>query len=409
VSLGAPSWNANIFSPAISTLQVSGPSLSPAEAEAVETVKAFPSGLSWIDVAVLVWLTGAAVVVLRLLVGTFISIVIVRRARPAGPDLKRLIGLLADETETNRSVRLLVSRSVSVPFAAGVFRTAIVLPESAERWTQEYARMVLLHELAHIKRRDIVWAVAGSLVCAIHWFNPLVWIIRKKLLIEAEKTCDDYVLHAGTGQALYAEHLLSVARSAGGLRLIYPLGAGMARKTQLEGRLMSVLSKRVRSIGTGRWLMAAVMILAAAVVIPLACLNVAVNASDSFAQASGDENTKTASDEQLPSVDEFVPVEIYPQMIKEMKPEYPQAAKDSGVAGTVWVQALVDKKGKVRKVKLAKSSGHKELDESALKAAWGNEFSPAMQNDKPVAVWVTYKVGFSLATKDTTAVKDTTE
>jgi protein TonB len=101
-------------------------------------------------------------------------------------------------------------------------------------------------------------------------------------------------------------------------------------------------------------------------------------------------------DEYLPPPDEFVPVEIYPEMIYQETPEYPRLAKQAGLEGTVWVKALVDKEGNVRDAQVAKSCGTQSLDEAAVKAAFKNKFKPGIQNGRPVACWVTYKVDFRL-------------
>lgn len=115
--------------------------------------------------------------------------------------------------------------------------------------------------------------------------------------------------------------------------------------------------------------------------------------------SSGDDKNivvDIGEDEFLPPPDEFVPVEIYPEMIYQEQPEYPRLAKQAGITGVVWVKALVDKEGNVRDAILGKSSGTASLDEAAVKAAFKNKFKPGVQNGHPVAVWVTYKVEFEL-------------
>lgn len=101
-------------------------------------------------------------------------------------------------------------------------------------------------------------------------------------------------------------------------------------------------------------------------------------------------------DDYLPAPDEFVPVEIMPEMIDYNKPEYPRLAKQAGITGTVWVKALVNKDGKVVRAMVAKSSGTQSLDEAAVAAASDNVFKPGIQNGRPVNVWVSYKVEFTL-------------
>lgn len=100
-----------------------------------------------------------------------------------------------------------------------------------------------------------------------------------------------------------------------------------------------------------------------------------------------------------PSLFDFVPVEVYPEMTYEQPPVYPKEAKDDGIQGIVWVKALVDEDGAVAKAIVGKSSGHKSLDKAALAAAEKCQYKPALQNGKPTAVWVTYKVDFTLDEK----------
>ncbi|KAA3631531.1 MAG: energy transducer TonB [Calditrichaeota bacterium] len=114
------------------------------------------------------------------------------------------------------------------------------------------------------------------------------------------------------------------------------------------------------------------------------------------AEGDGDIVVDISDDDYLPSPDEFIPVEIYPEMIYQEKPEYPRLAKQAGITGVVWVKALVDREGNVQKAQVGKSSGTGSLDEAAVNAAYKNKFKPGIQNGRPIAVWITYKVNFEL-------------
>jgi TonB family protein len=105
---------------------------------------------------------------------------------------------------------------------------------------------------------------------------------------------------------------------------------------------------------------------------------------------------KTNDIDFFPEPDEFVPVEVPPEMIYEEIPEYPRLAKDLGWEGTVWVKALVDILGDVRNAMVFKSSGYNLLDQAAVEAAYKCKFKPAIQNGRPVSVWVTYSVEFAI-------------
>lgn len=111
------------------------------------------------------------------------------------------------------------------------------------------------------------------------------------------------------------------------------------------------------------------------------------------------EDTKKQLPKGLPSEDEFVPVQAMPELLKEATPVYPKEAVEKGIAGKVIIKALIDTNGDAVKVKIGKSSGVEMLDESAVEAAKKNKYKPAMKDGKPVAVWITYAVTFTLDDK----------
>jgi beta-lactamase regulating signal transducer with metallopeptidase domain len=137
-------------------------------------------------------------------------------------------------------VRLLRTRARVTPMALGIGSPAIVIPETADTWALERRRAVLLHELAHIERHDCLTQTLASLTCAIYWIHPGAWWAAKRLQVEREFACDDRVLGLGAGARDYAGHLLEIAYSLGSGRTP-SLAVGMARRGQLEGRLLAVL------------------------------------------------------------------------------------------------------------------------------------------------------------------------
>jgi protein TonB len=101
-------------------------------------------------------------------------------------------------------------------------------------------------------------------------------------------------------------------------------------------------------------------------------------------------------EDYIPAPDEFVAVEVEPEQINNPPLEYPKMAKSAGLEGVVFVQALVNEKGEVQDVRVAKSSGVTSLDEAALSQARQIKYKPAIQNGRPIKVWVAYKVEFTL-------------
>ncbi|MBU0982736.1 MAG: energy transducer TonB [candidate division Zixibacteria bacterium] len=100
--------------------------------------------------------------------------------------------------------------------------------------------------------------------------------------------------------------------------------------------------------------------------------------------------------ETFPEIDDYISVDQIPQLVYKAIPEYPRLARQAGIEGKTWVKALVDREGKVREVRLGKSSGNDSLDEAALEATRKCRFRPAIRANRPVAVWVTYPVVFRL-------------
>jgi len=117
------------------------------------------------------------------------------------------------------------------------------------------------------------------------------------------------------------------------------------------------------------------------------------------AASSGNEGDSVVVDipleEYFPTADEFVAVEEMPVEIRHEDPIYPEMAELTEKSGIVWVQALVDKEGRVRDARVLKPSGtNVGFEEAALEAAYKNLYRPAIQNGSPVPVWVSYKVEF---------------
>jgi len=96
-----------------------------------------------------------------------------------------------------------------------------------------------------------------------------------------------------------------------------------------------------------------------------------------------------------PGMDEFVPVEKPPQVVKKITPKYPDMASRAGLEGTVWVKILVDKDGKPKKAVVVKSTTE-IFNDAAVEAAMQFVFTPAYMNNGPVKVWVAIPFKFRL-------------
>ena len=192
----------------------------------------------WLTVAILFagWLTYGAMSVSR----------IIRRSRPLeSQDWTNPLWEVADRLELEKAPRLVRSEDAKMPFACGLLHPTIVLPAECDSWTLDRRRAVLLHELAHVRRRDLVGHTIGRFACALYWFHPLVWTAAKRLRSESERACDDLALNCGARASDYAEHLLDIVT---GVRhhATPAVALAMARRKEFEGRMLAILDPELR-------------------------------------------------------------------------------------------------------------------------------------------------------------------
>ena len=202
--------------------------------------------LSGMSIVLAVWAAVLLAIVLTLAWAGFTVRRIVKHARPLDSQ-DWLIPLfeVSDRLGLEEPPRLLQSTHTKMPFACGLMQATIVLPAEAESWSLDRRHAVLLHELAHVRRRDLVGHTLGRLVCAVYWFHPLVWTAAKRLRSESERACDDLALACGARATDYAEHLLDIVTSVRGDST--PLVAlAMARRKEFEGRMLAILDPELR-------------------------------------------------------------------------------------------------------------------------------------------------------------------
>lgn len=184
---------------------------------------------------------------------------------------RHLLEDCADRLEIDDRVRLYRSREQTMPMAFGLTRPAILIPDSAAEWSADRREAVLLHELAHVGRHDCLTQLLASVACALYWPHPAIWWAAKRLRVERELACDDRVIAAGTEPRDYAGHLLDIAYTLGAGRSP-ALAVSMARRGQLEGRMLAVLDAARNRAIPGIRARATGAIAATALLVPLSAI-----------------------------------------------------------------------------------------------------------------------------------------
>ncbi len=178
-------------------------------------------------------------------------------------DAARRLGL-------RRRITVLHNGTIAAPITWGIFWPVILLPRWFEQLPVKRCQAVLHHELSHVQRHDFVIRVLAELVCALLWFQPLAWTIRRQLREEQERACDDCVLAMGEKASSYARLLLEWQDQ---LPRRDPLIAvGVAQRSSLERRLHAILDQRLKRDPMRMPTVLTVGLLALSLALPLAAL-----------------------------------------------------------------------------------------------------------------------------------------
>ena len=230
------------------------------------TETAAPSMLTWRETLLAIWTIGFLVVIAGLLAGLGRLLVMTRRCRPIQSSVWREHASSLSAQLGLPTVAILESHARTPLLTWGLVRPRIIVPAGAGLWTVARIEAVLAHELAHIARRDWALQIAAQSVCALNWFNPLMWMACRRLRDESEQACDDAVLLRGVNPADYASHLLAVARQvlAGGNR--WASAPAIVNSSSLERRIAAMLnaSRRRESLTLGAGMLTLLTVFAVA-------------------------------------------------------------------------------------------------------------------------------------------------
>jgi TonB family protein len=301
-----------------------------------------------------IWAAGASIVLLRLTAGILAAARITRSANNIGG--------------------VLYSDRAATPMTWGFLRPAVILPAYAIDWSASERDLVIRHEQAHIARHDWLWQIMASLLTAVFWFHPLLWLASMQLRREAEGAVDDCILANGIAPSDYAGRLLDVARHLHYFKTpaaVLP----MIRKPELETRIRAILDPSRRRTNAGLLVRCAIALAAVALILPIA-----VTRQKVYAQG------------QVYKIGNGVsqPVVLYKQ-----EPEYTPEAKDEKIEGSVWLKLEITAAGHAENIHVMKSLDP-GLDANAITAVSNWRFKPGMKDGQPVAVYASIEINFHL-------------
>ncbi len=225
------------------------------------------------QIGITVWIGGAAIGLLFMLLGALrLAWVAIRSEPVTDPRWIEMAERVRQSLGFRRPVRLLQNQSSHFLGTWGILVPRVLLPFNANQWSDDRAWMVLGHELAHIKRHDWVVQVLAEAARAIYWFNPVFWLAYGRLRRESEHACDDAVIRMGAAGTQYAEELLELART---LRSENPMRSpilAMAQPSHLERRLVALLDPALNRLAATPWSVIVVALVAIGLTLPLAAV-----------------------------------------------------------------------------------------------------------------------------------------
>lgn len=202
------------------------------------------AGIEWTSVRLATWATGAAMLLLAASISFARTL---RRYRmtsvPVNDEWLSEIAAAARDVSLSRAPLVWCSAEVPSPAVTGLWRPVLLLPASlATQFTAAEARLILRHELMHLKRRDLPLNALLCVLMALHWFNPLLWLAFWKVRADREAACDAQVLDNAPPQRRieYGHALLKAESAFAPLRLSLGFVGLFQRGSMLRHRIQSI-------------------------------------------------------------------------------------------------------------------------------------------------------------------------
>ncbi|MBD5481454.1 MAG: M56 family metallopeptidase [Lachnospiraceae bacterium] len=250
--------------------------------------------ISVLDIIVFVWALGSLLFISVHLISYFhYKHQILKKGRIVkDKDILCPMIRLKRELHIGCTVSVIEHPEAASPMMIGFFKHILVLPK--EQYNSEELFFILKHELIHLKRRDLWFKLLFIVANAVHWFNPLVWIMQKQAAVDMELSCDEWVTK-GTDydtRKAYTETLLSTLhkKTAKKTGLTTEFYGG---KQIMKKRFKNVLTKKGKKNGVD--VLICSTILAVSLGTLVGCSLIKGNVEDNGYHANGDEN-----DGQLP-------------------------------------------------------------------------------------------------------------
>ncbi len=249
--------------------------------------------IAWSSMLAVVWLSGVMLTGAWVLASHLrLRALIQTQARPASEEVRSTLTWSRKRMGLNGQVSVLQVTGLPTMALWGWLTPRVLVPHDVtERYSQAEMRGMLLHELAHLRRRDGLWIWLGLAVCALHWFNPLAWLCLRRYLADRELECDRAALdHLPEPDRLTYGHAL-LKTLAGNTGWSFATCTPFARSTatnELKHRI-TMIAQPLNS----RWGRAAALL-----TVPLLALGTLTTAADEEGKKPATEEGKASAERE---------------------------------------------------------------------------------------------------------------
>ncbi len=322
--------------------------------------------LSWPEALLAVIALGAAFRLIRLAHG----MVRLGRLRQTAEPMPHAHG----DLQASLGVHAAIYRSelISCPVTFGWRRPVVLLPPECVE-----DRLVVCHELLHVRRRDWLWACFEQTALALFWFHPAVWWLVSRIQLNREQTVDAQVVEMLGARERYIGTLVRFAsrRMPAPPMPVNPFLKKRHLRRRVDALLKEVTMTKSRTIFT-----AATLALAVTSTVWISIQALPLQAAPQDKEAPKRIRVDRATQSK--------------NLIHKVTPVYPMDAKAAGIQGTVTLKADIGKDGKVQDLQV--ESGDDSLAQSALTAVRQWIYKPTLLNGEPIEVETTIVVNYTL-------------
>ncbi len=360
--------------------------------------------LSWQGILFLLWLSGMALILIISVFSIFKLYLTVHNAREINPkDLA-----LPEKT------KIYVGRKIKSPLVFGWLKPKIILPFNWDTLEEGIQQTILLHEINHIRDKDLYLNGLKILSLMIHFLNPLNWILIHYLELFTELACDDRtIIESGIGRNEYGSLILQSAEAMS-LPVYLSAEKDFSKAFRLlKQRLLYQLNRKEDSkMKSSRKLnrVLAMVLSLVLIVFSIKCSQTATKEKENPATVSTTQQEQSTITQN--GVYEFFNVDTKPKILVKARPEYPEKARKAGIEGTVVLTVTIDKDGKVSEAVPLKALPKRdsngkiigttelkripELEQAAIAAAKKCTFTPAEKDGQAVNVKMNIPFKFRL-------------